>query len=178
MEMKIFFTSKRTIAFVAFVLIGFLFLFLKKGYLYPAVLITLGILICLAGIVKLTLLNKQLSGTMEFTFDLLEGIVNLIVGVVIVNFWDFRWITFGCGCIYAIIPILRIVLSEHRINQLVVDILKYLAIVVLISSFNRVLTVRYVVSSIFFAVAIIIFITLIIKIKKEKRGVYLHEIEN
>lgn len=176
--MKVFFSSKRTIAFFAFIIIGLLFMFVKAKYVYPGVLIFIGSMICLAGIIKLTFINKQLLGNKEYVFDLIEGILNIIVGVIVVKFWDFRWVTFTCGIIFAIIPVLRVLFSKHKFNQALLDLLKYLAVIVLISSFNRVLVTRYVVSAIFLTVAVIIFITLIIKIRKVKRGEYLHEIEN
>lgn len=169
--MKTIFTSKRSIGMFALLVMGILFIVLPHSIVYPTLLMFIGVVICLDGIVKLTFLNIHTQGKKEFVYDLLEGILDLVLGVVIVKFYKYEYVTCISGVIYAIIPILRIIFSRHKLNQFVVDILKYLALIVLISSIERQYTTRIVVSTIFFSVAVIIFITLLVKIRNERRGV-------
>ncbi len=173
--MRIFFTSKRSISMFALLVIGILFLILPSKYVYPIVLCLIGSVVCLDGIVKLTFLNRYHLGDTEFRFDLWEGITCLIIGIVVFKFHEYRYVTFTCGILLAIAPLLRIVFSNHKFNQFVVDIPKFVGIVVLISSIDRIITVRIVASALFLSIAVIIFITLIYKIR---RGDVKDEIEN
>ena len=173
--MKVIFTSKRSIGMFALIISSILLLTLPNEYLYKIVLYFIGSVICLDGIVKLTLLNKLYEGTVEFTFDLIEGISNLVIGVIIVKFFNYRFTVMTCGIIYSITPIIRIIFSKHKMNQFVIDILKYLAAVILITSVDREYIVRLIVFIVFMSIAVIIFITLLIKIRKNKRGEYIEQ---
>ena len=135
----------------------------------------IGSVICLDGIIKLTLLNRLYEGNAEFTFDLIEGISNLILGVIIVKFFAYRFVVMTCGIIYSITPVIRILFSKHKLNQFVIDILKYLAAVILITSVDRKYIVRLIVFIVFMSIAVIIFITLLIKLRKIKRGEYIEQ---
>lgn len=175
--MKIIFTSKRSIGMFALIIVSILLLTLPNKYLYPIVLCFIGSVICLDGVIKLTFLNRNTSGNLEFGFDLIEGIMCMIVGAVVVKFYKYPYATMVCGIIYAIIPIIRILLSRHKLNQFVCDILKYVGVVILITSIDRVFTVRLVVFIVFMSIATLIFLTLLVKMKRIKNGEYIEQQE-
>ncbi len=175
--MKVIFTSKRSISMLIFLILGTIFFILGYKLIEP-VLYFIGALICLAGLFKLTLLNKKNTPKADFILDLIEGIVSISVGVVTVQFWNYNIVIFITGLLYLIIPIIRLFMAYNIINQLFVDSLKYLSIIVMISCINKEKLTGHVVGTIFYGIAIFIFVTLIIKIKKIKRSELVNETKN
>lgn len=164
--MKLVLRSKRTLFALIFIIFGVLFLVLPTKLLYNFAMRTIGVFLVFSAILKLTLVNKNNTSKKEYVFDIVEGILAMAIGVVVFKFYNYNTVTFICGFIYTIIPVLRIIFSKHKLNQLFVDSLKYITIVILISSFNKYLTTRYVISSLFFIFAILILISLIVYIKE------------
>ena len=162
--MKIIFTSKRSLAILLFLCFGILFLVLPSKYLYTFSLKFVGAALCLSALLKLTLVSKDNCRTIDFVLDIIEGIEVLIMGVVVFVFYKYRYVTFVLGFVYSIIPILRLCFAKYKLNQFLVDSLKYLTIIILISSFNKTLMTRYIISSIFFSISIFIIITLLRKV--------------
>lgn len=175
--MKVIFTSKRSISMLIFLIFGLLFLFFGYKLIQPF-LYFIGSCICLAGLIKLTFLNRSNTPLADYTLDLVEGIADIFIGVICVEFWDYNYVVFTLGIIYTIIPIVRLFMAKNKINQLFVDSLKYLASIVMISCIREEDFSGYVVAVIMFGIVIFIFVSLIIKIRRLKRSEYLHEIEN
>ncbi len=175
--MKVIFTSKRSISMLIFLILGTIFFILGYKLIEP-VLYFIGTLVCLAGLLKLTLLNKNNTPKADFILDLIEGIVSICVGVVTIQFWNYNLVIFITGFVYLVIPVIRLFMAKNLINQLFVDSLKYLSIIVMISCINKEKLTGHVVGAIFYGIAIFIFVTLIIKIKRIKRSEYINEIQN
>ena len=175
--MKTIFTSKRSISMLIFIIIGTVFLIMGYKLIKP-VLYFIGACICLAGLIKLTFLKKDNTPTADYVFDLVEGILDLFLGVIVIKFHDFHYVVFTIGIIYLIIPIIRLCMAMNKLNQLFVDSLKYLASIVMISCIREEQLSGYVVAAIFYGIAVFIFVTLIIKARRIKRSEYLDEIEN
>ena len=175
--MKVIFTSKRSISMLIFLIFAILFVFFGYKLIRPF-LYFIGGCICLAGLIKLTLLNKSNTPIADYVLDLIEGIDDIFIGVICVKFWDYNYVIFVLGIIYTIIPIIRLFMAKNKINQLFVDSLKYLASIVMISCIREEVISGYVVAAIMFGIVIFIFVSLIIKIRRIKRSEYLHEIEN
>ena len=172
--MKTIFTSNRILTMLIFLIFGTIYLTLGYKLIRPSLYI-IGGCITLAGLIKLTLLNKNNTPKMEFNLDCIEGWLAILVGIISIKFYDYEYVLFVIGIIYLIIPIIRILLSENKLNQLFVDSLKYMASIVMISCIYRKEYTQYIVALIFYGIAIFIFITLLFKIRREKRGEYIDE---
>lgn len=160
------FKTKRFWASILFIIFGVVFMLLPKNILYTFTLKFIGILLCLSAILKLMLVSKKHLSKKDYVLDIVEGFLVLVLSVVIFQFCKYRWVTFTCGLIYAVIPILRLILSKHLLNQLFVDSLKYVTIVILISSLNKYLMTRYIITSLFFIIAMLMLISLVVSLKK------------
>lgn len=167
--MKVIFTSKRTIAIILFFAFGLLYALAPSERTFDHSIKTVAGIICLDGIIKLVIASKQSMGKKEYYLDICEGFVSIFVGVVAFKFSSYKYVTFSCGLIYLIFPLIRLIVVEKKLNQLLVDCLKYLAVAIFISSINKTLTSNFVLSSIFFAISILITITLVRKIIYSKK---------
>lgn len=159
--------SKRTLFALIFIILGVLFIVLPTKMLYNFAMKTIGVLLIISSILKLVLVCKDTTSKREYIFDIVEGFIAMAIGVSVFKFYNYNVVTFICGIIYLIMPIIRIIVSKHKLNQLFVDTLKFIVVVILLSSFNKYLTTRYVISSLFFICAILFLISLIISIKEE-----------
>ncbi|MGM9972333.1 MAG: hypothetical protein ACI35W_07985 [Anaeroplasmataceae bacterium] len=167
--MKMVFTSKRSIAILVFIAFGLLYAIAPSNVTYKVTLKLVGCFLTLDGIIKLIFADYDSMGKVEYRFDVIEGFITIIIGVISFKFYNYQYVTLACGIIYSIVPITRVIMAKRKTNQLLVDCLKYLAIIVLISSINHTLMSNIVISAIFFMIAILIFITLIRKIIKSKK---------
>lgn len=84
------------------------------------------IIILIIGIFKLVMSNKRDLGQKEFVFDIIEGAVNIVVGVVCINFYHHYLVNLICGIAYLVVPLLRVFFAQHKINQLIFDIFKFI----------------------------------------------------
>lgn len=174
--MKVILSSKRTLAILIFITFGLLYAIAPSDFTYNITLKIVASFLVLDGIFKLILADIKTLGEKEYILDIIEGFVAIVLGVISFKFCNYNLVPFLCGIIYLCIPIIRIILAQRKINQLLIDSLKYLAIIVLVSSFNRTFMSNIVISSLFFIIAIFILITLIIKIRKFKtNGVVVYE---
>lgn len=167
MCMRTILQSKRTLFALIFIILGVLFIVLPTKMLYNFAMKTIGVLLIISSILKLVLVCKDTTSKREYIFDIVEGFIAMAIGVSVFKFYNYNVVTFICGIIYLIMPIIRIIVSKHKLNQLFVDTLKFIVVVILLSSFNKYLTTRYVISSLFFICAILFLISLIISIKEE-----------
>lgn len=114
--------------------LGLVFIFSPIPILSPIVFTITGLIIILIGIYKLTFSDKQKMGEREYYLDIIEGTFNLIVGVIFINFNESVYIDCGLFIIFLIIPGIRIILSNYKLNQVIIDLPKYfLAICILCS---------------------------------------------
>jgi len=169
------FTLKRFYAALLFIAFGLMFIFVPSKYLTNIVLRIVGVLITLAGIVKLTFVNKNSMGTKEYLFDWFEGVTNILIGVTTFKFYDYPYVTLTCGLIYIIVPSIRFILAKRKVNQLLVDSLKYLGFLVLISSFNKMITSKFVIAPVFFGCAIFICVTIVVNLINYRKEALLNE---
>lgn len=172
--MKIIFTSKRSISMLIFLIFGTIYLTLGYKLIRPSLYI-IGSLICLAGMIKLTFLNKENTPLIEYRLDQIEGIFAMFIGVITIKFYNYNVAIFIMGLIYLLFPIIRLFMSDTKLNQLFVDSLKYMASIVMISCIYKEELTQYIVALIFYGIAVFIFVTLIFKIRRIKRGEYFNE---
>ncbi len=169
--MKVVFKSKRCIAILIFLAFGLMYALAPSDLTYSITLKIVSSFLVIDGLIRLIFADINLMGKKEYIFDIIEGFFAIIIGVVSFKFSNYKYVTFTCGILYIIIPVMRIVVAEKKLNQLLIDSLKYLAMIVLISSINHTFMSNIVISSLFFIIAIVIFITLIKKIMKYKKEI-------
>ncbi len=172
--MKTLFTSKRSISMLIFLIFGTIYLTLGYKLIKPSLYI-IGSLVTLAGIIKLTMLNKANTPIKEYTLDLVEGVFALFIGIISIKFYNYNVAIFIMGVLYLLFPIIRLFMSINKLNQLFVDSLKYMASIVMISCIYKEELTQYIVALIFYGIALFIFITLLFKIRREKRGEAINE---
>jgi hypothetical protein len=91
--------------------------------------------IVITGVIKLSFLNKDTYDRSEYLLDLIEGIVDLIVGVITFNFGlDYYLISLICGICFFIPPTIRLIIAPKTLNQLLIDSPKALAGIIIITS--------------------------------------------
>ncbi len=98
----------------------------------------ISILLVISGVFKLTLANKFYLGSLEYNFDVIEGTLFILFGVILLQFHEFMYVTVIAGLILSIVPILRFIKSINKQNIMLFDSLKYFAVLILI--FNNSLT--------------------------------------
>ncbi len=166
--MRVYFTSKRSIAILIFLILGILFIAVPTKYLMPIIYWFMCIPLIISGIVKLTLADKRILGSLEYRFDIFEGVLSILVGVISLNFREYPIVTFILGLFYVVVPICRIIYSKTKKNQMLVDCLKYLTAFILITSYKTLSKFMCIVlGCIFIAICVFIFITLVNKAKKQ-----------
>ena len=165
--MRVFFTKKRSIAILIFLILGILFIVIPDIYLMPVIYWLMCVPLIIVGMFKLVFLNKEIQGNLEYQFDLYEGLVSIIVGVTALSFMEYPTVALFLGIIYLIIPLLRIVVSKNKKNQLLIDCLKYFVIFMLLTSNKHLSKVAcIVIGVIFIAISVLITITLFKKTQK------------
>lgn len=97
--------------------------FVRKFYVYIS-----GYSILLTGIVKLLISDLSVLGKREYTIDIIEGIFSIIIGIVFINFYQFKMVCLVLGILYLIFPIYRIIIAVNKINQTFMDSLKFILV--------------------------------------------------
>lgn len=125
----------QTILIVAIAyLFGLAFILIPNSYLRSIYYSTVSIIIIITGIFKITFSEKKPTLKETFSLNLIEGILNIIIGVVLFNFYNnyiVACIIFGA---FVIIPLIKIITSKYRLNQFIIDIPKlFMAVTVLFS---------------------------------------------
>lgn len=169
-----------TSIFMAVVLIpiGIAFIFADHLILSNIYFTTIGIIIVILGIGKIALASSDTMTKIEFRLDVIEGIVNLIVGIIFINFWEYFFIDCIIFAFYIATPIARFFFRKRVLDQFLIDVLKYyFAITILCST-------RYTSEYYFPIIGFIhIVFALIILIRKiflflKKKGAVKNEIKN
>lgn len=111
---------------LALVLIGILCLFLPHSIIRHTFRYVVGIIMVLIGVYKLVMSDVKALGIKEYRIDIIEGIISIVVGVCSINFFYSNHACFFLGAIYLIMPIFRIIISENKVNQFFLDIMKYI----------------------------------------------------
>lgn len=124
------------VAFIFFVVIGIIFILFKNTNLASTYFSIVSIAIIIIGMVKLVLLDKDRLEKQEYYFDLAEGIMDLIVGVVFANFYSFFFVDMIIFVGFISIPICRCFYSNHHLNQIFIDSPKFILSISLIFASN------------------------------------------
>lgn len=111
---------------IVLVVIGISFLFVPQNILSNVFRYIVGILIILIGHYKLIMSNKTALGTREYYLDIVEGFISIFVGVISIRFYDIDIVCLVSGIVYLVVPFIRIFLSTNKINQILIDIFKFL----------------------------------------------------
>lgn len=165
-------TSKK-ILFVSlfFVILGLVFIFSKPSIIASIYFPVVGLGFILMGIVKLVFLNPHLDTKREFSYNLVEGILGIVCGVTFCYFYRHLAIDIACFVLLGLVPVLRLVTSEHFYNQLAFDSLKYIGLLSILGgeqALNKIFF--YVMGSIWFIIAILIVIYYFVMRRRYKGG--------
>lgn len=128
--------------------------FLAKVY-FPII----GIGFTLMGIVKLLVIDYKNNSKREFYFNLVEGLIGLIFGIVYIYFYKYLAVDIVCFILLAIVPILRLIHADHFYNQFLFDILKYIGLFSILGGFKAGSMIFFIIYSIiWFVIGMSIFI--------------------
>lgn len=157
---------------IVFMLIGILFYILPPNIVMVVSYRLVCIIIIIIGIVKLVLSDKKALGEKEYWLDLTEGFINIIVGVVCFNFYHVYITSLVFGVIYLVIPILRIAISTNKLNQLIIDVFKFIfAILLIVSSYKMPEITKFYSASIFLLIGIgIMVIKIVLRVKSKNNS--------
>lgn len=82
-------------------------------------------IISLTGIIKLSFVDRVKMTNSEFWLDIIEGCLDLIIGILFGNFMDYLIVDIILGIAYLSVPIARFFFTKHLLNQFIIDIFKY-----------------------------------------------------
>lgn len=116
-------------------ILGLLFMLVPPAFLAPVYFSIVSIGFILMGIVKLVFANRILDTRKEYIFNMLEGSIAILMGVIYFNFYTYLIIDIIAFLALLVIPVLRLVTSEHVLNQVLFDILKYIGIISLLGGY-------------------------------------------
>ncbi len=156
------------IAFLFFVIIGVIFILFRNTNLASTYFSIVSIVIIIIGMFKLILLDRDRLEKQEYFFDLIEGIMDLIVGVVFANFYSFFFVDMVIFVCFISIPICRCFYSSHHLNQIFVDSPKFVLSISLIFASNFTFQIFFMIMGIIFMC--VGFIILFYKIFKELKA--------
>ena len=111
---------------LSFILIGIVALFLPHTVIRHIFRYVVGLSIVAVGFYKLIFSNIKALGKREFIIDIVEGFISIIIGVCSINFYYNETICLILGAIYLVMPIFRVIISENKLNQFFMDLLKYI----------------------------------------------------
>lgn len=111
---------------LSFILIGIICLFLPHNVIRHTFRYVVGLSIIAVGFYKLIISDIKALGKREYTIDIVEGFISIIIGVCSINFYYSETASFFLGAFYLIMPIFRIIISENKLNQFFMDFLKYI----------------------------------------------------
>lgn len=144
---------------IALVLIGISFIFIPQDILINIFRYIVGILIILIGYYKLVMSNKKALGEREYYLDIVEGFISIFVGVISIRFYDNAIVCLVLGLVYLIVPLIRIFLSTNKINQILIDIFKFIfAGFILMSNTLVPYATKIYLSIVFIAIGLAVFI--------------------
>lgn len=102
---------------LSFILIGIICLFLPHNVIRHTFRYVVGLSIIAVGFYKLIISDIKALGKREYTIDIVEGFISIIIGVCSINFYYSETASFFLGAFYLIMPIFRIIISENKLNQ-------------------------------------------------------------
>ncbi len=114
-----------------------LFIFVPTNYLSPIYFPMVGVGFIIMGIAKLVFTNRKLDSKREFMFNSIEGACGLILGVIYYNFYRYLVIDIICFVGLAVVPVLRLIFTDHFYNQLAFDSIKYYGLFSLLGGYNN-----------------------------------------
>jgi len=123
------------------------------------------------------MLNRDYNSDTNYYLDIAEAFTGAACGVIAINFGqEYFVLSFILGIIYLIPLIIRLVLSNIKINQLFLDSFKYMfALVLLLANERFVGWSRFVLGSVYLSVGLLILITKIKHLNQSKKGSYFYE---
>ncbi len=108
------------------IIFGITLLFIPQDIVKTIFIYVVSVCIILTGYYKLVMSNKKALGKREYYLDIVEGFVCIFVGVINVRFFDVSIVCFIIGLVYLVVPLLRIFLATNKINQILMDIFKFI----------------------------------------------------
>lgn len=110
------------------ILLGILALILPHNFVRKFYVYVCGISILLTGMIKLLISDISVLGKKEYSIDILEGIFSIIIGIVFMNFYQYKMVCLILGILYLIFPIYRLIIAPNKINQGIMDCLKFILV--------------------------------------------------
>lgn len=123
------------ILLIVCLVIAAIFFFVPASFLSIIYFRLIAIAFVLMGIIKLALTSVK-DEKRELIFNLSEGFIAIIFGVVYYHFYTNLVVDIVCFLVIAIIPILRLIFAEHKINQVGFDSLKYIGLISLLGGYS------------------------------------------
>lgn len=117
-------------------LFSLIFIFVPPRFISPVYFPMVGIGFIIMGIIKLVFTNKMLDSKKEFYFNTIEGLLDVIFGVIYFNFYRYLVIDIICFVSLGIIPALRLIFTDHFYNQLAFDSVKYYGLFSILGGYN------------------------------------------
>lgn len=123
------------IILIVCLIIACLFFFVPSNILSIIYFRFIAVAFIAMGIIKLAFTNLR-DEKKELVFNLCEGFLAIILGVVYFHFYTYLTIDIICFVLLAVIPILRLIFAEKKINQIGFDFLKYVGIVSMLAGYS------------------------------------------
>lgn len=161
-----------------FVGLGSIFIIFRNRELATTYFSFISVIIILTGLAKLVLLDKNRLVRLEYNLDLAEGILDLIIGVVFLNFHQYFVLDLILFVGYITVPICRCFYAKHPSTQLFVDLPKFILSISIVFASNYTFKAFFTIMGIIFImIGIGILIRKIINEIKEKRSISEKKVE-
>ncbi len=131
-------TKKQFISlFILSLIIALCFFFIPSSFLSIIYFRFIAVCFILMGIIKLAFINKR-SIKREKIFNYVEGILAVLMGQIYFYFYEYLVIDVICFLVLLIVPMLRLIYAELKINQAGFDALKYIGLLSLLAGYSLV----------------------------------------
>lgn len=169
--MKLFLKKCRVemITFLVLLLIASLAIFLSKDALINLVSYGLGIFFILTGIlIFVTTIRNRANEESHLAFLFLQGLVVLGLGIAVIVFKSY-WIRLLIGGIVLLIPIVKTINANDKKMQIIKEIPKVIAGLILVLSFNQVIKILFLVIGIVLFILSIVLLVFTIKSYRQNK---------
>ncbi len=146
---------------------GFIFIFVDQNLIAPIYFRIVSILVIIIGLFKLLFISKTTMNKVEYRLDLIEGILNLFIGVIFSNFHEFYILNIILFTIFMVVPLVRFKYAFNKANQFFIDTPKYIIAA-------SILCAARIIYKIFFSLigGVLLFIGIVIIISKIRKHIY------
>lgn len=149
--------------------IALIFLLVPPQFLSLIYFRLVAIFFVLMGIVKLTFTNLR-EGKKEFTLNLVEGSLAIILGVIYFHYYEYLVIDIICFISLLIVPILRLIYAPKIINQIGFDFPKYIGLISFLGGYNKLSKAFFIFCGIIWIIILLIIWFFYLRERRKKNG--------